>query len=267
MTSTTHRQGLFECVSRRGPCDLTVFCLHHAGGSAAAFRQWYEYAPPDVRLCAIELPGRGRRIRERPLQRLADVVERLGADLLGQLHERYALFGHSMGALVAFELARWLRRRQQPMPEHLFLSGQGAPQTADVNRDTYALPDEELVAYVDRLNGTPLTILSDPDARAFFLPLLRADFEVVQTYRYYDEPPLGVPITAYAGRDDESAPAARVEQWRAHTSTAFEMRVFPGTHFFLNAEDGAFSRQFRGDLTRLVRGEAAAAVLPGPPRT
>jgi medium-chain acyl-[acyl-carrier-protein] hydrolase len=200
------------------------------------FRDFAAGLPCEVDVRAVERPGRGARAHEpfaRELRRVvseaADLVER-------EARERYALYGHSLGALTAFELARELRRRGARQPFHLIVSAARAPHLAQPERAGHRLPDADLLAAVRRLDGTPAAVLDDPALCAQVLPMLRADFELFETYRHLHEDPLEVPITAIAGLRDPSTPPSEIAAWKEHTAGPFAMHVLAGGHFVINTQ-------------------------------
>lgn len=215
---------------------LSLFCLPYAGGGANVFQGWPTQLPPDIEVAAIQLPGRGTRFREPVFQRIAPLCDALEAALLPFLGPApFALFGHSMGATIAFELCRRLRRRGGPMPVHLIVSGRGAPQLVDAGPLTYQLPEAEFVQKISRQGGTPREVLDNAELMSLLMPILRADFEVVETWQYTPEPPLDVPITALGGHQDELAPPTELSGWHEHTVREFSTHLFPGGHFFLHS--------------------------------
>jgi medium-chain acyl-[acyl-carrier-protein] hydrolase len=226
---------------------LRLFCFPYSGGAARAYRDW-QTLPPEIDVCAIELPGRGNRLREAPLNKMSPAVEVVGKEIISLLDRPYAFFGHSMGAIMGFEVARLLRRCGKRGPTHLFVSGHKAPQIPKPERCTYNLPDAELIEELQRLNGTPREVLEHPDIMQLMLPLLRADFECIQTYSYKHEPPLDCPITVFGGLSDPFISRETLEQWREQTTAGFSLRMFPGDHFFLNKE--------QADLLRVLAQEA-----------
>lgn len=215
---------------------LRLFCFPYGGGAARAYRPWGQTLPPEIDVCAIQLPGRGNRLREPPLTKMPLAVELVAREIVSMLDRPYAFFGHSMGAILGFEVARLLRRRGQQLPTHLFVSGHRAPQIPKTEPYTYNLSDEEFIAELHRLNGTPVEVLEHPDMMQIMLPLLRADFESIQTYSYTHEPPLDCPITALGGLTDPDVSRATLEPWREQTTAAFNLKMFPGDHFFLHQE-------------------------------
>jgi medium-chain acyl-[acyl-carrier-protein] hydrolase len=211
---------------------VNVFCFPFAGGGASFYRARVALAPPNIALCAVQLPGREERMGERPFDRMPELVEAAVEALLPELEHPFALFGHSMGALVAYEIAQALRERGASLPRHLFVSGCPAAHIGEVT-PVYDLPEEQFVQAIKRFGGLPEEVLRSPDLLRLLLPRMRADLAVTGTYAYPPRPPLTCPITAFGGSGDDIVSAASVEAWREHTTGAFRCEIFPGGHFFL----------------------------------
>lgn len=217
---------------------VRLFCLPYAGGGVSAYRAWRAQLPAEIDLCPIQLPGRERRFRERPCTSLASLVSTLAGALRPHLDRPYAIFGHSLGALLAFELARALRRAGAPAPLRLFVSALKAPHDLSARaRDRHRLDDDQLLTDIRRFGGTPAPLLDDPEVMKLVLPIVRADFTMLETHRHYDEAPLEIAMAAFAGTHDPEASPAAMEAWRAHTAGPFRLSVLPGDHFFLHARD------------------------------
>lgn len=214
---------------------LRLFCFPHAGAGASAYRAWSAPLAADgFDVCPVQLPGRESRLGEPAYRAIEPLVEDLVDGIAPYLDRPYALFGHSMGALVAFELARSLRQRGAALPCHLFASGRIAPQREDPRPKLHDLADAVLLARVLELGGVPSELRAAPELMEFQLPLLRADLAVNENYRYVSAPPLAVPITAFAGKQDPKTDHAEIGGWAEHTSAGFTMRSLPGGHFFVH---------------------------------
>jgi medium-chain acyl-[acyl-carrier-protein] hydrolase len=169
------------------------------------------------------------------------LVETLTTALSAYLDKPFACFGHSLGGLLSFELARELRRRANPLPRCLFISGRGAPHLpilrfsdGDAMRSPiHGIPDSAFIAELQRLNGTPEIVLQHQELMQLLLPTIRADFELFETYVYQPEPPLDCPIVAFGGLQDSEATKETLEAWQAQTQGYFRLQMFPGNHFFL----------------------------------
>jgi medium-chain acyl-[acyl-carrier-protein] hydrolase len=216
---------------------LRLFCFPYVGASATAYRPWVKRLPPDIEILAVQLPGRGPRIAEPTISRLTPLLDALQAALADQAGVPWAFFGHSMGALVAFELTRALVRSGGPAPVHLFLSGHESPQHIKVSVPIGSMSDEALIAKLLRYDGTPQEILREPELLQLILPPIRADFELLESWRHVPEAPLDVPVTVLGGKEDTTVSADMLEGWRDHVAGPFSHHQFPGGHFFIHTEE------------------------------
>jgi medium-chain acyl-[acyl-carrier-protein] hydrolase len=212
---------------------LRMFCFPYAGGSAAIFRSWQSRLPSLVEVYPVELPGRGVRWREPAISRLPALVESIASAIIGKLNKPFVLFGHSMGALLCYELAQYLGRYHDLQAAHLVVSGCPAPDFVQDREQTYALADREFSAKLRELNGTPPEILEDTELMKLLLPTLRADFTIVDTYQFSPTVGLSCPITVMGGLDDPELGARDLLGWQDHTSGSFCHHMFPGDHFFI----------------------------------
>ncbi len=235
MTST-QTGGRWVTTPRPNPrAQLRLFCFPYAGGTAHIYREWAEGLPGDVEVCAVQLPGRGPRVSEPAFTNLLSLADAAAAQLRPHMDRPFAFFGHSMGATIAFELTHRLRQERRPQPEHLFLSGRRGPQVPPTGPPTYDLPEPEFIEEVRRLKGTPREVLEHPELMELMIPLLRADFELIQTYAYTPRPPLDRPLTVFGGLQDYETGRQLLEAWREQTTGPFSLRMLPGDHFFLNS--------------------------------
>jgi medium-chain acyl-[acyl-carrier-protein] hydrolase len=212
---------------------LRLFCFPYAGAGALIFRKWSDALPRDIEVCPIQLPGRGTRLTEPPFTKLPCLIEALVRALDPLLDKPFAFFGHSLGALIGFELARQIRRQYGLHPVRLVASAGRAPQIPHRASPIHTLPDKEFLAELRRLNGTPRELLDHEELMEVMLPILRADFALYETYLYSTEPPLNCPISAFGGLQDRRVNESDLEAWRSQTSASFSLRMFPGDHFFL----------------------------------
>jgi medium-chain acyl-[acyl-carrier-protein] hydrolase len=237
MSRSTTASAFDSWISFRKPAPetrLRLFCFPYAGAGALIFRTWSDGLPADVEVCPVQLPGRGTRSSERPFTHLSTLVEALAEALAPLLDKPFAFFGHSLGALVSFELARRVRSRYGVNPSRLFVSAGRAPQIPRRGPAIHTLPEKEFLAELRRLNGTPSELLEHRELMELMLPLLRADFALFETYVYASEPPLGCPISAFGGLQDRRVQDSDLEAWRTQTSKEFSLQMFPGDHFFLS---------------------------------
>ena len=239
-------------VSTKARPRLRLFCLPYAGGGASIFRLWANKLPQEIEVCPIFLPGRERRMSEAPFSRLGPMIEMLGRELSPLLDVPFAFFGHSMGALISFELIRYLRKNQQPAPVHLFASSFRGPQLPDRNSTLHTLADNEVIDMLRDIGGTSQSILQHSELMDMLLPLLRADFELCETYEYIPEPPLDCPITAFGGTQDQMVSVQELEAWRIQTRGEFTIKLFAGDHFFLNSQQDALLRAVGRGLASLL---------------
>jgi medium-chain acyl-[acyl-carrier-protein] hydrolase len=220
----------------RPTARIRLFCFTYAGGGASIYRPWTRELPPEVELCAIQLPGRESRLLEEPYAEMTALVDQLSAALDPYLDLPFAFFGHSMGALVAFEMAREIRGRRGLSPVHLFVSGHAAPQIRRRRAPVHQLPDAAFVEAIRRLNGTPEQVLENAELMAIVLPALRADLALCETYTYVSAAPLSCPISAFGGLADSEVGYDDLRAWQAETTGPFRLRLFPGDHFYLRDE-------------------------------
>lgn len=212
---------------------LRLFCFPYAGGGASIFRNWPDLLPPSVEVCGIQLPGREGRFKEATYTRLPDLVRTLSEALVPYTDVPYVFFGHSMGALIAFSVARELRRNKQAEPSLLVVSGHRAPQRPRSRPPIHDLPDEEFLKEIRDLDGTPEAVLEDEELLKLLMPVLRADFAVCETFEYATEPPLDCPIAAFGGIHDREISREDVAAWSRQTTSSHSVQMFPGGHFFL----------------------------------
>jgi pyochelin biosynthesis protein PchC len=234
-----------EAVSR-------LVCFPHAGGSATYFFPFSRDLASGTDVVAVQYPGRQDRWREpcvEDLQVLADLVT---AELPPWLDRPVAFFGHSMGALLAFEVARRLQEQGVELMS-LFVSGRRAPACLRDER-LHLAADERLIADLKRLNGTDGKVLENDDVLRMVLPCLRSDYKAVETYRYQPGPRLSCPVAVLTGEDDPQVTPEEARSWENHTSAGFDLRTFPGGHFYLSTQVTAVTETISVRLAALAVG-------------
>ncbi|MBA2682586.1 MAG: thioesterase [Ktedonobacteraceae bacterium] len=241
--------GWIVCPQPRPAALVRLFCFPYAGGSASLFREWSAFFPREIEVCAIQLPGRENRLAEPPLSEFEPLVQRLADAISPYLDKPCAFFGHSLGALVSFELARFLRQREGFCPVRLLVSAHRAPQLPDPHPPVYDLPLPEFLQTLRGLQGTPEEILHHEELMQLLLPTLRADFTLAETYRYVPDEPLACPCSAFGGLRDSHVSRAELAAWQQQTSSTFLVRMFPGDHFFLHSDRMLLVRAIADELS------------------
>ncbi len=216
----------------RPSARLRLYCAPYAGGGAGVYRGWSEGLDERIEVRAVLMPGRERRFTEPALSSVDELAAALVQAIGPGLDPPFALFGHSLGASLAFEVAHRLSAAGRP-PIHLLVSGAHAPHLPHLGRVYHRLPDGEFVRGIQELGGTPPELTENAELLELLLPTLRADFTAAETYRAPIGRPLPCPITAIGGTDDPLVNRAGLEGWSAHTTAGFALHVLPGDHFFL----------------------------------
>ncbi|MET7950184.1 thioesterase domain-containing protein [Micromonospora sp. NPDC005324] len=253
----------FLSAGSRDPAPVQLFCLPYAGAGASAFRHFPGRFAPDVEVLPVQLPGRENRISEAPRFRVADVATAIAERADGP----YAIYGHSMGGRLGFEVIRELRRSGGPLPLRLYVGGARAPHinAPSVFDGLSQVDDEELLRRLRVSGGLPGEVLGHPELVELLLPLLRADFERVDGYRYGPEEPLPVPIVAFSGRHDGAVSREQSDAWREHTCAGFTLHELDGGHFFLHDALPGLAAAIRADLRAALDRETARSPTTGGP--
>ncbi|NES24802.1 MAG: thioesterase [Symploca sp. SIO3E6] len=229
----TAKNPWFSDPQPNSQAHLRLFCFPYAGGGASIFRLWAKELPSEIEVFPVQLPGRERRLRESPFSEISPLLQTLMQVLPHYLDRPFAFFGYSMGALISFELVRQLRRQNLPLPSHLLVSGRRAPQIPYQKPFTHQLSDADFIEDLRQKGGTPEAVLNNPELMQLFMPIMRADLGLNETYSYTTEPPLDCPISVLGSLEDTEVSREQLDAWREHTTGSFSLQMFPGNHFFL----------------------------------
>lgn len=245
----------------RPEADIRLLCLPHSGAGASAYRVWGKGMSQRIDVCPVQPPGRETRRQEPPMRDVGSIVPPLAEEIAATVEGPYAVFGHSTGAICAFELCREIRRMGGPQPEHLFIAGRRAPQLQEEYTNVGELTIEQLVEVLREHGGTPDWVLHDPAMLRMLHPLLTADFEVSEGYVYHPEPPLVLPITAFAATDDPRGTVAELDAWKVQTTGEFTLHELHGDHFAVFQQADRVHTAIARALVRAAAGVGQA--VPG----
>jgi medium-chain acyl-[acyl-carrier-protein] hydrolase len=231
-----------------GDAHLRLFCFHYAGGTASIFRSWRRMLPKAVELIAIQLPGREYRLAEPLLTDIAQIISALAEVIPPLLDRPYVFFGHSMGAIVSFDLVRALRARGLREPQLLIASGRNAPQFKWRDTGIQLLPDDDFIAAVRDYDGLPAALLAEQSLRDLWLPRLRADLTASAMYEYVEQRPLDCPIMVLSGEKDGLVHDVGLRGWLAHSTAGVRFFQYPGNHFFLHGAEQTVLGKLHAEL-------------------
>ncbi len=232
---------------------VRLFCFPYAGGGASTYHRWAQHLNADLSLFPVKMPGREDRFREAPYTDLGKLVKDFAEETADKIRPPLALYGHSMGALIVFELARFLRREHDLSPVCLFVGACAAPQLRPRMTKIGELPDEQFLAKLrERYGGFGTESANDEQLMQLLLPTLRADITLVESYQYIDEAPLACPVMALGGSDDKGVSPADLAAWQQQTTAAFSHCTIPGDHFFLDQSRRATAQAIRRRLRSLL---------------
>jgi len=247
MTPVNVERWLWRPLPRPG-ARLLLLCFPYAGGGPSAFHRWAEVLPAGVELLAVRLPGRHTRIDERPYDDWEELLHQLGRVVSAAVDRPFALFGHSLGAMMAYELTRRLADGADATPHRLLLAGCRAPDVPLLLPAIHRLPDEEFTRNLSLVSSTPPEVLADQHMMRLVRPLMRADLTLAETWPPVAPTPVHVPATAFAGRDDTVAPPWSTRRWSRFVGP-LTVHVLAGDHFFIRSGDGAFLELLAAELT------------------
>lgn len=256
MVTRSRANSCFIVYQPNPQARLRLFCFPYAGGGPHVYRAWADHLPHSIEVCAAQFPGRGGRLIEPPFTKIEQFVEESAHSLLQYSELPFAFFGHSMGALISFELARLLNRENKPLPLHLFVSGRGSPERLKGKLRLSQLPEAKLLEELGRFEGTPEEVLKNAELMSMMLPSIRADFLACESYSYTAEPALPCPVTVFAGSQDPEISQQQIEEWRNETTASFSYKIFPGGHFYLNTAQPLLLHELMQTLLPLLGGKS-----------
>lgn len=226
---------LLKNYERIRPDQTTLFCFPFAGGGASAYNSWIQKMKGKVTVCPIQLPGREERIMEKPYTNMVDMLDELEEIIWKSIRGPYAFWGHSMGGKIAYELEKRMEKREKTA-QCFLVSGSRIPSIPEPN-PIYHLSNKEFKKALERFEGTPKEILENQELLDFFLPMLRADFTMDETY--YDEELVTIcsPIEAFGGRKDREADEKAMKEWGKYTESSFHCHIFEGGHFYIREQE------------------------------
>lgn len=232
--SQARKASSFVRKPRHDKPALRLFCFPYAGGGASIYRPLVTAVPANIEVVPVQPPGRENRLNEPALRRIGDLLDMLEGEILPLLDVPYAFFGYSLGASVAFELALRLDQRHHLPPRHVMVAARQPPHVVPRRSPIHDLPDDRFLEELRDLEGTPAEALDHPELMQLLMPLLRADFEIVESYEVRPRPALSCTLTALGGLKDRDVLREDLEGWRGYGQEPFRLRMFPGGHFFLN---------------------------------
>lgn len=238
----------FVTPAANAHCEVRLICFPFAGGGTLTYRGWPGMLDSRVEVVAVQLPGRDRRRAEEPIPSIMSVVVQVADAIEAHLDRPYLLCGHSMGAVLAFEMSRELRRRGLRQPDGVIVSARRAPHLPDPGPVMHTLSDRDFKARLKGMNGTPPEVLESDELMDLVLPMLRADFQACETHEYTDEPPMEYPLLAMGGDADPDVEPESVEAWHRYTTGEFEAVIMRGDHFVIQNH----AEEFVGHVSRWI---------------
>lgn len=231
---------------------IKLFCIPYAGGSAAVYSRWKKLVNPLIELKQVELPGRGSRMNESLIDNIPDIVRNIFKEIKDQIKPPYALFGHSMGALITYELCKKIKQEGYPSPVHIFFSGKQGPQIKLKGLNCYNLPEDEFIKHILNYNGTNEAVFKNKELASLFIPILRADFKMVETYKFdRTDDYLECDVSVFSGTDDRAVSWEDLSGWQEVTKSNCRFYPFKGGHFFINEHTEEVVDQINNVLTSI----------------
>jgi surfactin synthase thioesterase subunit len=232
--------------------DLRLICFPYAGGSATIYMSWVKFLPKNVELVIVQPPGRGTRMFEQAFSTMASLTTELLKVFPNYIDKPYIFFGHSLGSRVAFELTKQLQILSLPLPQYFIASGSRGPHIASTKKSIHHLPDDEFIAELKRLNGTPQAVIENKELMELFLPLLRADFEIADNYCFTGNVSFNCPIFVLSGEEDIDITQFHLESWGDFFNSTAEVHMISGNHFFIDSHKVLVLEKVNDIITKVL---------------
>ncbi len=239
--------------TRSATPKITLFCLPFSGGNTYSYRKFEEHKAEFVHVVAIDLPGHGKRFGQPLLTNIYDMADDVYLQIQNKLNEPYAIYGHSLGAILGYLVSHKIACSTFPMPLHLFVSGRQGPAIPSKTKDMHLLPRDEFIDRLSEYGGIPKEVEAEKDLMYLFVPIIRADFKAISEYRHENVYPLDVPITVMIGLNEDITYEEALE-WQEETSLPLSVNQFPGNHFFIFDNLPKIGRIISQTLKRVLKG-------------
>ena len=210
-----------------------VICFHPAGGSASQFRTWTEYFSDEVSIVALQLPGREDRFNDKQIMKFSLLIPLLAKEVISYLNLPYVIIGHSLGALIGFELIRYFQLNEYPLPKFLIVAAKEPPHFHCIPSKLEIINDEWLIERLKAYKAIPELLFQTEEFKEIFLPYIRSDFLLLNSYQYNKSTKLKIPILVLHGSEDKTVSLNKLKNWAELTESNFQLRAFKGGHFFI----------------------------------
>lgn len=250
-TTTKQKNKWFFTLKEKPESQIRVIALPFAGGGPSAFHSWHPIFSDNIELIVINYPGRETRFTEKPVNDPEEMVSEIVNSLSDYSDKPFVLFGHSMGAMLAYFVTCELQRKQLMMPEILFVSGMRAPHIASRSEPVKQMNDEDLVNSLNKYGGMPAELFKNKELLQIFLPIIRADLEMLGRVPVEKSDNVNVPIFAYGGELDQTFTKDDLQQWDQYSDVEFKLHLMPGGHFYINQHRNELLRAIEDDISRI----------------
>jgi len=240
-------------ITRENPqAKMRMFTFHYAGGARSMYRDWWKDLPHELEILSVQLPGREDRLNETPYRSFFPMIQSLSQSFKPYLDKPYIFFGHCMGGLTSFEVARQLRRTGLRLPEHMFISSFIGPHIPRPERKSiiFNIPEGMVDDFFVELGGTPQEVLDNLGLMTLARVVMDADLDLLRSYEYIEETPLDIPISTFGAVQDKLVIVEEIEEWRKQTSQNWDLTLYPGNHFYIQMHRPYLMRTLNQKINR-----------------